>query len=82
MRIVKIVVLPMIGIVLVLTGFIYDAFLAGIPYQDPTPELQTNWEFHRSVAEMLYSVGGVVLLLGLLAAPFIIRATRRKNCEE
>ena len=82
LRIVKIMGLPLLGIAIIIAGFIYDACFAGIPYQDPTPELQASWEFNRSVAETFYSVGGIVLLLGLLAAPFIARASRRKISPE
>ncbi len=82
LRIVKIMGLPLLGIVIIAAGFLYDAFFAGIPYQDATPELQASWEFNRSVAEGFYSVGGIVLLLGLLASPFIARATRRKSSTE
>lgn len=28
----------------------YDIVFAGIPYQDPTPDLQARYAFHRSIA--------------------------------
>jgi hypothetical protein len=30
--------LLIIGVVLIISGFAYDSFFTGIPYQDPTPE--------------------------------------------
>lgn len=44
---------------------------AGIPYQDPTPELQSRWDFHKSVAGILYISGSIVFLLGITAMPII-----------
>ena len=76
-RILKIAGLPMVGFAIVITGFVYDVLFAGIPYQDPTPELQSRWEFHKSVAGGFYKTGGIVLL-GLLAIPVIWKMTRRK----
>ena len=61
----------MAGFALVLIGFVYDMLFAGIPYQDPTPEMQSRWVFHQSVADVFYVTGAVILLLGLLAAPVI-----------
>ena len=78
-RIIKIIVLPVIGFVIALTGFVYDVMFAGIPYQDPTPELQAGYNFHSSVAGMLYKTGGIVLLIGLLAIPFIWRNIMRNE---
>lgn len=76
-RIIKSAALPLLGIGLILAGFAYDVFFAGIPYQDPTTELQAQWEFHQSVANILYRSGGVVLLCGILAAPFIWRRAKK-----
>jgi hypothetical protein len=32
--------LPALGGLVVLNGFVYDILFAGLPYKDPTPELQ------------------------------------------
>ncbi len=76
--IVKIAGLPILGFAVAATGFVYDVLFAGIPYQDPTPELQSQWEFHKSVAGAFYKTGGILLLLGLFAMPVIWRMTKRK----
>ncbi len=59
------------GLGLIITGFAYDVLFAGIPYQDPTPELQATWEFHKGVADLFYRTGGLVFLVGLVAMPMI-----------
>ena len=77
-RFIKIAVVPVLGTALVLFGLLYDLILAGIPYQDPTPELQFRWEFHKFVAGLFLKTGGVAILLGFLAAPFLLKMTKRK----
>lgn len=75
-RIIRLAGLPILGVALVFAGLIYDVMFAGIPYQDPTPELQARWKFHQSVAGLICKLGSIVLLLGVLALPFIARMTR------
>lgn len=72
---------PLIGILIIVIGFIYDVMFAGIPYQDPTPELQTRYDFHSSLAGWFYKAGGILFLGGLLAIP-IIRKRTRKTCTD
>lgn len=69
---------PGIGILIVMSGFVYDVVFAGIPYQDPTPELQARYDFHSAVAGSLYTTGGVVFLLGLVAILFLLRSQSRQ----
>ena len=69
---------PGIGILIVMSGFVYDVVFAGIPYQDPTPELQAQYDLHSAVAESLYTTGGVVFLLGIVAMPFLSRSKSRR----
>lgn len=64
---------PFMGIAIVLSGFVYDMLFAGIPYQDPTPELQARYDFHSAVAGWFYKTGGILFLLGLIAVPIIFR---------
>ena len=61
------------GFLLFVAGFVYDVMFAGIPYQDPPPELQAQWEFHSTVAFWTMSAGGVIMAVGLLAIPFLGR---------
>lgn len=66
--------LILIGMVIVLAGFGYDVFFAGIPYQDPTPELAANYNLHAQIASAIRCLGmsvcaaggGVLIILGLV----------------
>jgi len=79
-RIIKTIGPSLLGLLIVLSGFFYDVLFAGIPYQDPTPELQARYDFHSSVAGWFYKTGGIIFLLGLLAVPIILKKTRRNTC--
>ena len=56
----------LLGIVLLIMGFIFEMILAGIPYQDPTPELTQKYMNYVFVAHILYKVGIPIVLLGLI----------------
>lgn len=75
MRFVKVAGPAALGLFVLVTGFVYDAFFTGVPYQDPTPEILSRWEYHSSVASLLYRTGAVILLAGIAAAPVIWRLT-------
>ena len=47
------IVLMVLGVVLFVGGWVYDVVFAGIPYPDPTPEQQANWDFHKTVASYI-----------------------------
>jgi hypothetical protein len=53
-----------LGFVVSAAGFAYDLAFAGLPYQDPTPEMQARWRFHQGVASLIELSGVGVLLLG------------------
>ncbi len=55
------------GLTLLLGGFAYDLLFAGIPYQDPTPELQAKYELHSGVASALEGIGLTLFVVGVLA---------------
>lgn len=75
-RLMKIMGLPLLGMLLVVSGLAYDLRFAGLPYQDPTPDMEARWKFHKSVAGVFYEAGGVTLLAGVVAAPVIWMRTR------
>lgn len=75
-RLIQTIATPLFGIFIIISGFVYDVLFAGIPYQDPTPELQTRYDFHSAIAGWFYQGGGIVLLLGLLAIPIILKKTK------
>ena len=53
-------VLATCGVAGMLLGFVYDILFAGLPYQDPTPEMQAEWAFHKDIADTI-ELGGVFL---------------------
>jgi len=66
-----------VGLATVVAGFLYDVLFAGIPYQDPTPELQAKYDFHSNVASWIMRTG---LGICLLAIPVgLVLKVRRKN---
>jgi len=77
-RIIKVMDLPTAGFAIALIGLVYDTLFAGIPYQDPAPEIQSRWEFHKSLADLFYITGGIIFLLGLLAIPVVWIRTKVK----
>ena len=52
------------GFAVTVAGFAYDLVFAGLPYQDPTPEMQARWRHHSGVASIFELAGVSVLLLG------------------
>ena len=65
------------GIVLLLAGFVYDVLFAGIPYQDPTPEMQQRYERHRGIATAIELLGVAITLSGCLV--WLVRRLLRKR---
>ena len=59
-----------IGILLLIGGFIYDVMFAGIPYQDPTPVLQANYDRHSGIASFIMQAGAGLFSLGLISLIF------------
>lgn len=65
-------ILLIVGILFVVFGFIYDLMFAGIPYQDPTPELTQKYIYNASIAYAFYKAGFIVLIIGILVMLFQI----------
>ncbi|HSL95738.1 MAG TPA: hypothetical protein VLA35_07470, partial [Thermoleophilia bacterium] len=59
-------------------GFVYDVAFAGIPYQDPTPEMAADFFRHARVASLIRWVGLGLLLSGAIAS-FTRRLPRREE---
>ena len=64
--------------VLLVAGFVYDLLFAGIPYQDPTPELAASYDRHSAIATVIYLCGALTLLAGLvvIVIRFLVRRKR------
>lgn len=55
------------GLVLLAAGLLYDLLFAGIPYQDPTPEMTASYDRHSAIATVIYWCGALILLAGITA---------------
>lgn len=63
-----------------ISAFVYDITFAGIPYPaDARVDLQQKWEFHRSVANTLYIIGGLTVFLCLNIALISHMRNRKKK---
>ena len=81
-KLLKIIALPAAGLAVALAGLVYGVLFAGIPYQDPTPAMQARWEFHDQVSNVLIFSGGLCLLGGIVAAPFIWLRLKRGRGQD
>jgi hypothetical protein len=41
------------GLLVVFIGFLYDVEFAGIPYQDPTPEMTARYNHYAHIASLI-----------------------------
>jgi len=62
-----------LGLLTIAAGFLYDLSYAGIPYQDPPPALQQQYEADQNTAACIMTLGAYIagpgfclLLLSLL----------------
>ena len=78
-RALKILALPIIGLLILIVGFLYFVTFAGLPYPDPSPELQAEWKYHENISWIILKIGGFVLFVGLLAIPFLLKKTRPRS---
>lgn len=58
------------GLCLIVCGFIYDVFYAGIPYQDPTPEMSARYALHSNIASAIRWSGTASFCVGAIAGVF------------
>ena len=56
--------LLVLGVIIIFAGFVYDILLAGIPYQDPTPAMLANYNFHSQVASIIRWSGLGITAIG------------------
>ena len=54
------------GVILLLLGAYYLFIKAGIPYQDPTPELQLRYAVSSRVGDELLTAGLTALIVGIV----------------
>jgi hypothetical protein len=56
--------LVLAGFAVLIFGFIYNVIFAGIPYQDPTPQLIANYVKHTNIASIIYVLGFILVIAG------------------
>jgi len=67
-RRVRAITVMMAGFALIVAALGYDLIFAGLPYQDPTTEMQANWLFHKEIASKAILGGAVIFLAGFVWA--------------
>ena len=68
MKTVKIIFTAMIiaGVIILDIGLYYLIIKAGIPYQDPTPELQLKYSINMGIGEILTRTGLCITVIGAI----------------
>jgi len=81
MRAFRPIVVILLGTALILSGLLYNLRFAGLPFQDPTPAMQTEWLFHKRIAARIEMAGAAILCAGVLwgAISWIGRAIGRRG---
>jgi hypothetical protein len=59
-------VLVATGVLIIIVGFAYDVVYAGIPYQDPTPEMTARYNYHSRVAGQIRLTGLATATVGVV----------------
>ena len=54
------------GVIILLLSAYYLVIKAGIPYQDPTPELQLRYTVNSHVGDELLTAGLTALIVGIV----------------
>lgn len=69
------------GIIILLIGIYYCIIKAGIPYQDPPPELQIQYAVNMGIGEILVRDGFLISIFGGITR-FLFKLTHRKKQEK
>ena len=59
------------GLMILLIGLYYAVVKAGIPYQDPTPEMQISYAVNESIGAILLKLGLVLSVCGGILRLFL-----------
>ena len=54
------------GFVMMIVALFYGVVFAGIPYQDPTPELQASYAYHSVFSGYTFYFGLSAMILGFV----------------
>jgi heme/copper-type cytochrome/quinol oxidase subunit 2 len=66
-----------IGTVFSAAGLLYGVIFVNVPYQDPTPEMQSRWEFDNMIASRTMLIGIAVMLAGCVG--LVLRRLRASS---
>ena len=69
------------GCLIFTAGVYYAIVKAGIPYQDPTPEMSFNYEVNYRVGEVLFTLGAAALALGAVGRAVMQFVRGKKRAE-
>ncbi|MEM6579141.1 MAG: hypothetical protein AAF678_11670 [Pseudomonadota bacterium] len=75
----KICGIALLGLAVICAGFLYDLMFAGLPYQDPPPELLADWMRHKRISGIIMIVGLFLVVSGIAAIPLIWYRLRKRQ---
>ena len=64
------------GLIILVIGLYYLVIKAGIPYQDPTVEIQIQYAIHYGIGSILSKTGLILALCGGIARVIVWRVER------
>lgn len=64
------------GLTILMIGLYYLVIKAGIPYQDPTVEMQIQYAIHHGIGSVLSKTGLILAVLGGIARVIAWRVER------
>ena len=69
------------GLLVLGAGLYYWVIKAGIPYQDPTPEIQLQYSINMGIGDVLTKIGVFTMLAGAVCRIIIGILSRRNKGE-
>ena len=67
------------GLIMLEIGMYYIFIKAGIPYQDPTTEMQIQYSINMGVGDVLCIHGAIALLSGIVFRIILAVISKRRN---
>lgn len=69
------------GVLVLGIGLYYMMIKAGIPFQDPTPEMQLQYSINMGIGDVLTKVGLCTTMIGTIFRIIIGIFSRQKRCR-
>ncbi len=67
------------GIIILFIGLYYWMIEAGIPYQDPTLEMQIKYDINNGIGELLLGKGFVIAVCGVIVRLLFGLLRKKRN---